>query len=92
MSTVWSLYDEIQDKIIEKNIFNYNAMTLKGIHETVDKVHWLADQHYIDSMETSENLSEKLEDCKCSAKRRMSMKKRIMKYFQALLRGEIADY
>jgi hypothetical protein len=35
---IWGLYDEIHDKIIEKNIFNYNAMTLKKIHESVDRV------------------------------------------------------
>ncbi len=67
-------------------------MTLKGIHETVDKVHRMADQHYIDCMETSEDIGAKQEDCKCSAKRRISMKKRIVKYCEAILRGEIVNY
>ena len=38
MVTVWDLYDEIHDKIIEKNMFDYNAMTLKRIHKNVDKI------------------------------------------------------
>jgi hypothetical protein len=92
MTSVWDLHDEIQDKIIEKNIFNYNAMTLKRIHETVDRVRLSADRHYIDSMETEEDIGAKFDDCKCSAKRRMGMKKRIIKYYEALLRGEIVDY
>jgi hypothetical protein len=79
-------------RLSRKIFFNYDAMTLKGLHETVDKVHCLADQHYIDSMETSEDIGAKQEDCKCSAKHRISMKRRIMKYYEALLRGEIADY
>jgi hypothetical protein len=92
MTSVWDLYDEIHDKIIEKNIYGYDAMTLKRIHETVDRVHWLADRHYIDTMETSDDIGAKQEDCKCSAKRRISMKKRIVKYYEALLRGEIVNY
>lgn len=92
MATVWDLYDEIHDKIIEKNIFNYNAMTLKRIHKNVDKIMFLADRHYIDSTETSEDLDATQEDCKCSAKRRINMKNRIVKYYEALLRGERLDY
>ena len=92
MATVWDLYDEIHDKIIEKNIFNYNAMTLKRIHKNVDKIMFLTDRHYIDSMETSEDLDATQEDCKCSAKRRINMKNRIVKYYEALLRGERLDY
>ena len=71
MASIWDLHDEIQDKIIEKNIFHYDAMTLKRIDRTVDKVHRLADQHYIDCAETSENIGEPQPDCKCSAKQRL---------------------
>jgi hypothetical protein len=92
MASVWDLYDEINDKIIEKNIFSYDPLTLKRIHETVDRAKWSADRHYIDCMETSEDIGAKQEDCKCSAKRRISMKRRIMKCYEALLRGEIVDY
>jgi hypothetical protein len=88
MASVWDLYDEINDKIIEKNIFSYDPLTLKRIHETVDRAKWSADRHYIDCMETSEDIGAKQEDCKCSAKRRISMKRRIMKCYEALLRGE----
>jgi hypothetical protein len=60
--TVWDLYDEIEDKILEKNTYGYDAMTLKRIHETVDKAMWVADRHYIDCMETEEDMGEKQED------------------------------
>jgi hypothetical protein len=92
MASVWDLYDEIHDKIIEKNISSFNAVTLKRIHETVDRAKWSADRHYIDCIETSEDLGAKQEDCKCSAKRRISMRKRIVKYYESLLGGKIADY
>jgi hypothetical protein len=67
-------------------------MTLRGIHETIERVKSSADRHYIDSMETSDDIGAKQEDCKCSAKRRISMKKRIVKYYEALLRGQIVNY
>ena len=67
-------------------------MTLKRIHKNVDKIMFLADRHYIDGMETSEDLGATQEDCKCSAKHRINMKNRIVKYYEALLRGERVDY
>lgn len=30
MTSVWDLYKEIHDKIIEKNFFNYDAMTQRN--------------------------------------------------------------
>lgn len=84
--------DEVRDKIIEKNIYGYDAMTLKNIHEMLDYVEQLADRHYIDCMETDEDLGAEQDDCKCSAKSRTNMKKRIVRYYRALLRGKIVKY
>ncbi len=67
-------------------------MTLKHIHETIEHMSMLSDIHYIDCMETEEDIGAKQEDCKCSAKRRINMKKRIVRYYEALLKGEIVDY
>jgi hypothetical protein len=92
MASVWELHDEIQNKIIEKNIYGYNATTLKHIHRMLDYLEELADRHYIDCIERDDDTIAGQIDCKCSEKRLTSMKRRIVRYYEALLRGELVDY
>jgi hypothetical protein len=70
----------------------YDAMTLKHIDKMLDYLEGLADRHYIDSIERDDDTIAEQIDCKCSEKRLTNMKRRIVRYYEALLRGDIVEY
>ena len=63
------------------NYIYISTMTLKKLNETIDDVRWSADRHYIDCLEKDGDIGAKQEDCRCSAKSRTTMKKRILRYY-----------